>query len=453
MLTQNNIFLLKQAIATSVSGFLSLCGGLAFGFSAVLLPQLKKDEDYPYDEKYVSWIAAITPLSMVLGCIFAGSIIDTLGRKPGHVILAFSFVISWVAQAFANNNPIMLVGRLLTGICSGAIRPITLVYLGEIADPKFRGLMLFTPSISLTFGVILNHALGGFVYWRTNSLICSAPSIISIILLLVLKESPLWLISKGKVEEGIKIFKWFRGESGEAEKELNSILEKRTKETSKLLFKDYFQLEFMKPLLISVFLSVAMQFSGANVITFYAQDLLSEIMPNDYDPFMLMIITDCVRLIASLFIFFFGNRFPRKTSFLVCNIGTCILLFLLLLFLHFNPLGIKWVSIILLIIYILLSSGIVTFAWTFVAELYPSKLRGIGSGASSAVSYFLLFISVKITPGIMSTFGVNVLFGFFAVIVAVNSVILYYLLPETSGRSLQDIENSLKSNNVEISRL
>ncbi|KPJ00667.1 Facilitated trehalose transporter Tret1-2-like [Papilio xuthus] len=456
MLTIKRVYLIKQLVATSVSGFLSLCGGLAFGFSAVLLPQLKADENYPYDENYVSWIAAMTPLSMVLGCLCAGSIIDRIGRKMGHIILAFFFVISWTVQAFASNNPVMLLGRFLTGLCSGAIRPITLVYLGEIADPKYRGLMLFSPSLTLSLGVVINHALGGFVFWRTNALICNALSIISIVLLLVLKESPLWLIAKGKIDEGVKVFKWFRGDTDEAEKELNLILEKQNEKKVELTVMDYFKIDFMKPLLITFFLSVAMQFSGANIITFYAQDILGQIIPNDYDPFILMIVADCIRFIAASSIFFFGTRIPRKIAFFVSNFGACTLLYCLLLFLYLNPPNMRWVSLVLLIAYMTFSSAIVTLSWSFVAELYPSKLRGVGSGASSAVSYFLLFISVKITPGITSTLGVLALFCMFATITVLNGVILIFLLPETHGRSLQDIEDGYKKStvsNVEVSKL
>ncbi|CAG5037774.1 unnamed protein product [Parnassius apollo] len=453
MVCQNRIYLIKQITATSVSGFLSLCAGLAFGFSAVLLPQLKKDENFPYDESYSSWIASVTPLSMVLGCLSAGSIIDGLGRKPGHIILAFSFTVSWLIQAFAKNNQVMLLGRFFTGICTGAIRPITLVYLGEIADPKYRGLMLFTPPLTLNAGIILNHALGGFVFWRTNSLVCGAPSMISIVLLLILKESPLWLISKGKIEEGVEIFKWFRGETDAAEKELKSILEKQKTKTSNVSMKDYLKKDFLKPLLISFFLAIASQCNGANVITFYAQDILEKLIPHDYDPFTLMITTDCVRLFAALVIFFFGNRFPRKISFLVCIFGASLLLCGLLGLLYSNFTKLKWLSVVLLIAYVALASATVTFAWSFVTELYPSKLRGTGSGVSAGIAYLLLSLMVKVTPGIISAFGVKILFFCFAAIATLNAIALFFLLPETSGRSLQEIEDGYDKKNIIISKL
>ncbi|CAK1595466.1 unnamed protein product [Parnassius mnemosyne] len=338
---------------------------------------------------------------MVLGCLFAGSIIDRLWRKPGHVILAFSFTVSWLIQAFATNNPVMLLGRFFNGICSGAIRPINLVYLGEISDPKYRGLMLFTPPLTLNAGIILNYALGAFVFWRTNSLLCYSPSIISIVLLLILKESPLWLISKRKINEGLEIFKWFRGETEAAEKELKSILEKQKVKTSNVSMKDYLKKDFIRPLLISFFLSIASQCNGANVITFYAQDILGNLIPNDFNPFTLMITTDCVRLFAALVIIFFGNRFPRKILFMVCIFGASLLLcgLLGLLYLYYTEL--KWLLIALLIAYVILASFSVTFAC-------------------------------------YNDFKCNR---------------VCFLLPETSGRSLQDIEDGYDKKNIIVSKL
>lgn len=392
---------------------------------------------------------------MGVGSIFSGSLIDALGRKPGHLILAFSFIVSWVVQAFAVNNPLMLLGRCLTGLCSGAIRPIALVYLGEIADPRVRGLMLFTPSQLLISGVILNHALGGYVHWSTNSLICITPCVAAFLLSLgLIKESPLWLISKGKIEEGVQVFKWFRGESDAAEKELKTILERQNEKNTVLTIKDYFKKEFLKPFILSLFLSIGTHFSGANVLTFYAQDILGLLIPNDFTPYALMVTTDCVRLVAATVIFFIVNRFPRKLSLIFCSFSASILLYCLIGFLYWNPPNMKWLTIILLIAYVTMASAIVTYAWSFVAELFPSQFRGIGSGVSSSTSYFALFIIVKITPGVISAYGVNMLYFGFATITAVNAAILYYWLPETNGKSLQDIEDEFnKKDKTIVSKL
>ncbi|XP_072945925.1 facilitated trehalose transporter Tret1-like isoform X2 [Epargyreus clarus] len=392
---------------------------------------------------------------MVIGCLFSGTIVDNFGRKAGHIFLSFFFLFSWLVLAFATDNIFLLIGRALSGIGVGAIRPIALVYLGEVTDPKYRGLALMCPSMSLCLGIIINHAIGGYVHWRTSCLISCVPCALCAVMTLFLKESPLWLIARGKIDQGAELFKWFRGDGEAAMKELNEMLERQKEKEDKSLLRELFQMHYLKPIIIVTLLAAATQFCGVNVLTFYAQDILEKTFPGKIDAFAIMLVSDFMRLLTNSIICFLGKVLPRRLTFIFFNFGTSATLFILVGYLYINPDNLMWLSVLLIMVYTSFGSGVVCLGWSFVPELFPAALRGLCSGFISAISFFLLFINVKITPSIMATYGEMSMYAAFGILTLLNTFVLCFILPETNGRSLQDIEDSYKKNtgNVMVSKL
>ncbi|XP_022837059.1 facilitated trehalose transporter Tret1-like [Spodoptera litura] len=438
----------RQVLATFASSLLSLAGGITFGFTAVLLPQLKTDTNFPYDEVYDSWIASISPLAMMMGSLFSGWMSDGVGRRMGQLILIVPFTLGWFIMGVANNNAVMLIGRFITGMCTGAVRANSMVYIGELSDPKHRAVALFWPSAAIHIGVLISHLIGKYTYWKTSCLLFTVPNILCFLILLFLKESPLWLLSKGKIDEGIQSFKEFRGEGESSEKELTSAIEKnKEKAEETTTFRDILDIVFSKPFAKSiatiVLLFIAVQWCGINTISFYAETIFEKTFGGDIDAFMLTIVTDSIRIIAAISICMFARMIPRKITFVVCSITTTVVLVGLILCLYLNPSGLVWVSVTCMVIYIGMASALTSISWSFVAEIFPAKVRGLGSGMSSAISFVLLFISVKVTPEIMYKFGEQVMYASFASVTLFSSIFLSFILPETNGRSLQDIEDSL----------
>ncbi|CAH2099196.1 unnamed protein product [Euphydryas editha] len=428
---------------------MSVAAGFSFGFSAVLLPQLNEDQNFPYTDDLASWIASITPLSMVIGSICAGSMIDGLGRKIGHIILATLSIISWLVIASSTNITLLLIGRFISGLSSGPTRPVSLVYIGEITEPKYRKYSLMTPSLLLNVGILLSHIMGEYFSWKTSSYIYAAINIFCSIPFIFLKEAPLWLISKGKTDEGIQAFKWFRGKGSEAEKELNLILQRQIEKENKYFIKDIFTKSFTKPLLTSVLLAAAAQFNGINSLGFYAKDILGNTVKGGVDPFILMIIYDMMRILTFVIIYCFNKYIPRKIFLISVSICCCIALFGLFALLTFTDVSkYVWLSITIIIIYIVSAGCIVALTWSFVPELFSGKLRGLGSGITASISFLSLFICVKITPGFIVNYGENAMYACYGVVTVIITVILCFLLPETNGRTLQNIEDSYKKNEI-----
>ncbi|XP_064075259.1 facilitated trehalose transporter Tret1-like [Vanessa tameamea] len=437
--------------AITASGWLSLTAGFAVGYSAVLLPDLEKDENFPYDDNLASWIASIIPLSMIISCVCAGSFIDRFGRKAGHIILGVLSILSWLVIAFSTNITLLLIGRFVSGFAVGSNRPVTLVYLGENTSPKYRCFSLLCPSLSLSTGILLSHIIGGYISWRISSYIYIAVNILCLISLFFLKETPLWLISKGKIDEGIKSFLWFRGKGSEAETELKLVLQRQNEKTDKYLYKDVFNIAFIKPFCTAILLAIVTQFNGVNSITFYAKEILGNTVNGEIDPFILMVMFDIIRLLTFILIFCCNKYIPRKILFLGVNFCCCFSLFGLVAFLSLmNVSEYIWLAVTLIILYTVFGSSIVVLAWTFIPELFSNNLRGLGSGLSASMSFLLLFVCVKISPGFIANYGEIYMYACFGGITVATTIILCFILPKTNGRTLQDIEDTYKNNNTAV---
>lgn len=384
---------------------------------------------------------------MMMGCLFSGSMSDGLGRRAGQIVLVIPFTIGWVIMGFAKGNTAMLIGRFITGISTGAIRPNSIVYIGEITDPKYRAIGLFVPSLLLHIGSLMSHTVGKYVYWKTSCFIFALPNMLCIAILMCLMESPLWLLSKGKIEDGIKSFRQFRGTGEAAERELAKVLEK-TKDKSEIsAFKESVNLIFSRPFLKSLatifLLFVAVQWCGINTLTFYAQVIFEKTFAGDIDAYMLMLGTDGLRILTAVFMCLVAKIISRKTFFVSCCFIATVVLISLVAYLYLKPEDMVWVAVMCMVIYIAVASALTSISWSFVAEIFPAKVRGYGSGMSSGLSFALLFISVKVSPEIMFRLGEQVMYAGFAASTLISGIILYFIIPDTNGKSLQEIENEM----------
>ncbi|KAL0859518.1 hypothetical protein ABMA27_010674 [Loxostege sticticalis] len=446
-----SIIVLKVVLAALSCWLFSLGAGCTLGFTAVLLPQIKEDPNFPYNDSYNdSWVASSACLAMAFGCIITGVLSDRYGRRITQLAVAPLYVVGWIAMAFATNITLLILGRVVTGMCYGAFRSIGAVYLGEIANPTNRPLFNFSLTMSVTTGTFFIHILGGYLNWRLACFIVCVPVVLGTGLQALVKESPLWLIYKGKIAKGTEAFTWFRGNDECSQNELEEVLLKQKNRPPELTFKEglnaAFSKSFMKPLATAIVLFKTVQCNGVNTVSFYAQDLLKTTFSGEQDPFMLMLVTDVIRVFGVALLFCFSKYLPRRKSYLIACGNQVILLIVLIAYIAFKPSGCIWFAIIFFMSYITLGCILIGLCYSFMGEIFPSQLRGLGSGISASSSFLLLFLVVNLTPKIIMNYGIIVLYSINAVITLFGLGLLYILLPVTDGKTLQEIENNYTKN-------
>lgn len=179
-------------------------------FSAILVPQVEApDSDLKITPTESTWVASIIVLSVPVGCLFAGFLMEYLGRLNAIKLAAIPCVIGWIVMATATNFYALLGGRILTGLGSAIGTSPAIVYITEVARPDLRGSLISTAPTLASAGMVIAYAKGAFMSWRLVAWLSIIYTIVPVVLIQIfVPESPVWLVSKGRMEDAAKSLKF-----------------------------------------------------------------------------------------------------------------------------------------------------------------------------------------------------------------------------------------------------
>lgn len=350
----------------------------------------------------------------------------------------------------------------------GMLGPLGSVIIGEMTDPVNRGMFLTCVSLSLTCGVLFSHALGTYFTWQQTALICSFVTFTSMIMIIYSPESPAWLISKGRYEEGREVFFYLRGHNEKQEEELEEMVlaQKMTRKSSvegqklsirtriKRFFRyfnsTYKKPEFYKPVIIMFLTYTMFQFAGINVISSYAMDIIEQVVGPEANAKLWMVALDIERLICNILAVVLMKTMRRRIL-LFSSGALCVLTYLGkagYLYAKQNdmlPFDSQWIPISLIGLYMFsLTVGISSITFAISGEIFPLEYRGLGGGLGILGLSMNFFIAVKCFPMLITAMGLSLTYCLYAGIVTACLAVIWFMLPETKDRTLQDIENSFR---------
>jgi facilitated trehalose transporter len=331
-----------------------------------------------------------------------------------------------------------------------------------LSEPKYRGFLLASITLSISFGILLCHVLGTFVHWKVVAFIAGIFPVLIFINLSLVPESPSWLLTQDRIKEAEAAFMWLRGRSPDALLELEGLVRKREvarkEEDATNVKSDSFEKlrvnvrkpEFLRPLGIILLFFFVMQFSGVNSVAFYTVSLMKNITGpgNEY---LSMLLIDTVRVCMSFIACILLKLCYRRTLMLVSGLGTSVCMLSVSVFMYFDKMNpdssnYSWLSMAFLIGYIcFISVGIFPLPWVLQGEMLQQVTRGFSSGLTSAFNFVCFFVVVKTFVQMseaLDTFGVFMCYGAISLI---GTVALYMILPETRNKTLQQIEDSFSS--------
>lgn len=394
---------------------------------------------------------------MVFGCFASGVLMERYGRRMTRLLFLIPFSCGWIVIGFANNLTWLLAGRVITGVAVSIIIPPGYVMIAEISDPKkYRGIFLATTGLGVATGILTSHVLGTYLVWRTTALICSLFPFINFLVLLTVPESPAWLLAKGRHEEGREAYQWYRGTSERAEIEFEDMLKKQQLRGKGSSFSHLGQQIqnplFYKPLAIILIFFCISNFSGVNDVAFYSVRLMEQTLGSGgcLDKFMATILIDSVRLFMSFLACLLNGSFGRRGLALFSAIGTALSLFGLSAYLHLSEIAIipsyPLIPLILLISFTsFICIGLMPLPWAMIGELFPLSSRGLGSVTASSFSFLCLFTVVHLSPSLFSSFGAAYGFLLYGSVAFLGAIYIFFYLPETRNRTLQEIEDYFKN--------
>lgn len=438
--------------------------GMVSGYSAILIPQLlHENSTVKFSPADISWIASVGVLPMGPGCFLGGYIMEKYGRRMSHMIVCVPMVLGWVAIAccelFYKAPDVLLLGRFITGAASGILGPPVSVFIGEISIPKNRGLFLGGISLSIALGILIAHILGTFFTWKMTAVISAFLPLICYVLIKFVPESPAWLLARGELEKAEKSFKWFRGSSIESMDEFRNMVNRHLSEkhvaseqpkpsTMDNFKKNFTKKEFLYPLgIILVFFST-LQFSGVNAVVFYTVTILKTTLKQGINEYFAMILIDCIRVFMSIVACICMKNFGRRPISLIGTTGTAVSFLGLAFFLYLMQNKILsenayWLPLLCFVSFVIFTTlGLVPMPWCLVGELFPLHQRGLGTGISTAWNFVAFFIVVKTSPKLFLEYGSVTTFVMYGCVALAGAVFLWFKLPETKNKTLQDIEDN-----------
>ncbi|MDW4334462.1 sugar porter family MFS transporter [Staphylococcus saprophyticus] len=430
--------------------FLGALGGLLYGYDMGVISGalLFIKDDIPLNSVTEGLVVA----SMLVGAIFgsgaSGPLSDRLGRRRVVFVIAIVYIVGALILALAPSMPVLVIGRLVIGLAVGGSTAIVPVYLSEMAPTEQRGSLSSLNQLMITIGILssylINYAFTPIEGWRWMLGLAVVPSLILLIGVAFMPESPRWLLEHRSEKAARDVMKLtFKDSEINKEiadmKEINSISESTW---------NVLKSPWLRPtLIIGCIFALLQQIIGINAIIYYAPSIFSKAGLGDATSILGTVGIGTVNVIITIVAIMIIDKIDRKRLLVIGNIGMVASLLIMAVLIW--TIGIQssaWIIVACLTLFIIFFGftwGPVL--WVMLPELFPMRARGAATGAAALVLSIGSLLVAQFFPILTEVLPVEQVFLIFAVIGICALIFVIKYLPETRGRSLEEIEADLRS--------
>ena len=387
----------------------------------------------------------------VLGAIFGAIPNDRLGRKKTLVFIGVLYTISAIGSSMASGPWIFALFRFIGGIGVGASTIAAPSFISEIAPQEKRGRLVATYQFNIVFGILIafvsNALLAKYISndaWRWMIGIEALPAIIYTVMMFAIPESPRWLITaKNNIEAAKQVFRSLYDNEGDIAEQVNLIVnsQKSTDDAESIFSKKY-----GIPLSLAFFIAFFNQFSGINAILYYANRIFAEAGLAEQAGALGSIGLGITNFVFTLLGMFLIDRLGRKQLLYIGSVGYIVSLSIVSLCFYNDWSGmIVPISLFAFIASHAIGQGAVI--WVFISEIFPNHLRSSGQAFGSSVHWVLAAIIPSLVPILFNSIGAVTVFAIFAFMMLLQLVWIKMYVPETKGKSLEAVSESLTNSN------
>lgn len=431
-------------------------GGLLFGFDTAVISGTTDALRNVFDLNsfWLGFTVASALIGTVVGSIFAGRPADAYGRKKTMTVLAVFYFISAVGSGLAWNWAALLIFRFLGGLAVGGSSVVSPMYIAEISPAKVRGRLVAVTQFNVVLGILLaffsNYVISSLnlegVTWRWMFGIEAVPAAAFFFLLFANPLSPRWLVAHSREEEARNVLGMLGTDTESAEQEINEIrasldLEHHT------LTERFFCRAYAMPIALAVLIAMFNQLSGINALMYYAPHIFKMAGAAESSALLQAVAIGGTNLIFTICAMAIIDHFGRKKLMLVGSIGYIISLAAVAV--AFYVYGTEFTStgsvIVLLGLLVFIAShafGQGAVIWVFISEIFPNRVRAKGQALGSFTHWFMAAVVSWTFPVIADWSGGHA-FAFFAAMMVLQLVFVIFMLPETKGISLENIQKTL----------
>lgn len=412
---------------------------------------LIRDYGVPMNKSDFSWVGSLTTLGAGAICIPIGMIADLIGRKTAMLIMVVPFIGGWLLIIFSNSLLMFYFGRFITGVSGGAFCVAAPLYTAEIAEKEIRGTLGSYFQLMLTIGILASYTLGALIdNMRTLSIISAIMPLIFFAAFFFMPETPVYYLKKGNEDAARKSLVRLRGNQYDIEAELRELREgleetKRSGASFKVSIKSP---AAKKGFVIAYGLMLFQQMSGVNSIIFYSSDIFTK-AGTTLQPNMATIIVGAVQVVSV----FLGTLVVDKLGRRILLLASIIVMFLMTLIIgvyfycreYTNAFkGIEWFAIIPLCVFLILFSfGFGPIPWMMMPEIFAPEVKGVAGSSACLFNWLMAFVVTKFYSDMVAAVQSYGTFWIFTLFSAVGILFVYFLVPETKGKTLDQIIREL----------
>ncbi|XP_005938721.1 solute carrier family 2, facilitated glucose transporter member 8 [Haplochromis burtoni] len=441
----------KLYLATLASVLGPMSFGFVLGYSSPAIPELTKIEDsrLRLDDNQASWFGSIVTVGAALGGLLGGWMVEKIGRKVSLMLCALPFVSGFTIIIAAQNVWMFYVGRILTGLASGITSLVVPVYISEMAHEKVRGTLGSCVQLMVVIGIMGAYLGGLFMDWRWLAICCSIPPTLLMVFMSFMPETPRFLLSQGKRREAVESLRFLRGPDAPVEWECTRIEEACDEQGSKFQLSDLKDPGVYKPLVIGIMLMIFQQMSGINAIMFYAENIFEQAHFKQSD--LASVIVGLIQVVFTGVAALIMDKAGRKVLLIISGVAMAISttafgVYFYLMSLLPEPHGdLAWMALASIAVFITgFALGWGPIPWLVMSEIFPVKVRGVASAVCVLTNWSIAFVVTKNFQDMMNLLTSAGTFWLFASMCILNVIFTMVFVPETKGKTLEQIEATFR---------
>lgn len=460
---------MKSTINLGYLVFLSVVaalGGFLFGYDTAVISGTiaQVTEQFGLDALQQGWYVGCALIGSIIGVLFAGILSDKFGRKSTMILSAILFSTSAIGCAVSADFNQLVIYRIIGGVGIGVVSIISPLYISEVAVAQYRGRLVSLYQLAVTIGFLgaylVNYQLLGYSMsnpdagtgwwnlifvsevWRGMLGMETLPAIMFFIIIFFIPESPRWLILKGKEEKATNILERIYTSSKEALFQLTetkSVLSSESKSEWKLLL----QPGIRKAVIIGVCIAMLGQFMGVNAVLYYGPSIFENAGLSGGDSLFYQVLVGLVNTLTTVLALVIIDKVGRKKLVYYGVSGMVISLILIATyFIYGESWGISSIFLLIFFLFYVFCCAVSICAVVFVllSEMYPTRVRGLAMSIAGFALWIGTYLIGQLTPWMLQNLTPAGTFILFAIMCVPYMLIVWKLVPETTGKSLEEIE-------------
>lgn len=445
--------------------FVAALGGILFGYDTAVISGTTADValQFGLDEMSKGWYVGCALVGSIAGVAVAGILSDFLGRKKTMLISSVLFSVSAIGCCLCAGFGDLVAYRIIGGVGIGVVSIVSPMYISEISPARIRGTMVSLYQLAVTMGLMLAYLINYVILRGSVDASFASPwlqkvmvsqmwrgmlgsetfvAVLFLIIIFFIPESPRWLLVKGRDGEALKVFRRIKPAGTDAVDEYDMTRASIAADT-RSEWKALLEPGIMKAVLLGSAIAILGQFMGVNAVLYYGPEIFSNAGLAAADSSFSTVLVGLVNMLTTVLAVFIIDKVGRKKLIYYGVSSMIVCLVMIGLYFMFGPrLGLSPVILLVFFLLYIFSQAISISAVVFVllSEMYPNRVRGIAMSIAGFALWFGTFLIGQFTPWCMARLTPAGTFFFFALCCLPYMYIMWKKIPETTGKTLEEIE-------------